>query len=195
MKREFCIIVLSCLVAFVLLWGVSVWQNAMQNRKKTPSAKKLAVKKPKVTTFQPYNVMSTTVVKTNNEVQINLPGNGGDPPWPELRILATVLQQDKHAISFVLTNPLVVLSSSSIRKMVYDRKKQTLALTVYGTMAGVGVTENNTTICRKISDKLLLNLVTKKPEATLWDLGGACAVVAPTKKQPRKKSKNFSKSP
>lgn len=192
MKKEHRLIILSCVMSFVLLWGVSVWQTVASHRMK--KAKSTATKLVVKPTFQPYDMTGISVIKKKKGVKINIPPNGGDPPWPELRILATVLQQDKVSSLFSLTNTLVALSSSSTRELTYNRKKQALTLTVHGTMAGVGATENSTTICKKITDALLFKLLTKKPGASLWNLGVPASLSLQQKRGQKKLLKIFQKA-
>lgn len=198
MKKEYRIIALSCLAAFMLLWGVSAWQTIASRRvkKAKPMARKPVVKP----TFRPYDTNSISIERKKTAVEISTPPNGGDPSWTELRTLATILELLRQEKTQYKTPDVFVLNSSaspdpqSKSQWIYNRKQKIIVIKSTTSQAGTGVTERRKTICRKISENLLLSLVIKKPEATLWDLGGACVVVAPNKR-PRKNSKNFSKSP
>ncbi|HEY0076449.1 MAG TPA: hypothetical protein VGB77_20290 [Abditibacteriaceae bacterium] len=183
MKKENRLIFLSCVVAFVLLWGVTACHTVTPSRMKNTTTSKPMIKP----TLQPYNLSMDriTATKRHGRVEVDFPFSGPDPPFPMLRVLVTVLQRNKTSNVFVLNSSIAALSAQSHSQWTYNRKQRTLVIQSTTSMAGMEKTEEPKTICRKISENLLLNLVTKKPEATLLDLGGACTIIEPTKKQPK----------
>jgi hypothetical protein len=192
MKKEYRLVILSCLVVFVLLRGVAIWQSNSQLRLKNNAVVtpiKFAAVQPKPT-FQPFDLKRYPITSTSKKGRVKITVSNTPGIVPYTLILAAAVQKDKKAKFFELSakSKQTVTTQTDTEKVLtdyiqtftltYDRKKQTLIQKSFRVMADSPKTAANIQKYKAENDELVFyqitdNALTKKAATAPTDLNMA----------------------